>query len=206
LRRRLALPERYALYLGSNKPHKNLPRLIEAWARVRRSEVGTRHTHHATRNNSKSKIRNPKLLIAGAWDERYPEAKHLAESLYVTDSVHFLGPIPNADLPILYAGAELFIFPSLYEGFGLPVLEAMACGTPVACSNASSLPEVTGDAALLFDPTDVATMAAAMQQMLGDQTLRRELSEKGRAQAARFSWERTAQEALAAYRVAQRTR
>ena len=219
LRRRLALPERYALYLGSNKPHKNLPRLLEAWARVRRSEGrgrrsegGTRNTQHATpntqypipKNDDKSFSTN--LVIAGAWDERYPEAKHLAESLRVTDSVHFLGPVSNVDLPALYAGAELFVFPSLYEGFGLPVLEAMACGTPVACSNASSLPEVTGDAALLFDPADVNEMAAAAQQLLGDQALRRELSEKGRVQAARFTWEHTAQETLRRYRSILQTR
>ena len=195
-RQRLALPERYALYLGSNKPHKNLPRLIEAWARVQRSEIGDRKSEVG---NSQSAIRNPKLLIAGAWEERYPESKQLVEDLNLSDSVRFLGPITNIDLPALYAGAELFAFPSLYEGFGLPVLEAMACGTPVACSNTSSLPEVAGDAALLFAPTDVDAMAATMQQLLGDHALRRELSEKGRVQAKRFSWERTARETLAAY-------
>ncbi len=130
----------------------------------------------------------------------------LVEDLNLADSVCFLGPATNADLPALYAGAELFVFPSLYEGFGLPVLEAMACGTPVACSNTSSLPEVAGDAALLFDPTDVAAMAMAMQQLLGDHAQRRELSEKGRVQATRFTWERTALETLRAYENALRIR
>ena len=218
LRRRLALPERYALYLGSNKPHKNLPRLVEAWAQVvgsreqgargRGQGAGSRQISNTQYSIPKHDAKSPTmyLVIAGAWDERYPEAKHLAESLHVSDSVHFLGPVPNADLPTLYAGAELFVFPSLYEGFGLPVLEAMACGTPVACSNASSLPEVTGDAAVLFDPEDVDEMAATMQQVLGDQALRRELSETGRAQAARFTWEHTAQKTLRGYRSILQTR
>ncbi len=193
LRQRLMLPQRYALYLGSNKPHKNLPRLIEAWGRVQRSEVGerksevggqradgglrnTQHAIHATIPFLNPQSQSAKLLIAGAWDERFPESKQLVDALGLTDSVQFLGPVDNADLPTLYAGAELFVFPSLYEGFGLPVLEAMACGTPVACSNTSSLPEVAGDAAMLFDPTDVDGMAFAIQQLLADETLRRTLS------------------------------
>jgi len=130
----------------------------------------------------------------------------MVETLNLADSVRFLGPIDNTDLPALYAGADLFIFPSLYEGFGLPVLESMACGTPVACSNTSSLPEVAGDAALLFDPTDVDEMARVIHQLLGDQALRREMSAKGREQATRFTWERTAGETLAAYKNALRAR
>ena len=148
----------------------------------------------------KSKIQNPKLLIAGAWDQRYLEPKRLTESLGMTESVRFLGPVADADLPALYAGADLFVFPSLYEGFGLPVLEAMACGTPVACSNTSSLPEVAGDAALLFDPTDIQAMVGAMDLALGDANMREELRRRGAAQAARFSWERTAQATMEVYR------
>ena len=118
----------------------------------------------------------------------------------MTESVRFLGPVADADLPALYAGADLFVFPSLYEGFGLPVLEAMACGTPVACSNTSSLPEVAGDAALLFDPTDIQAMVGAMDLALGDANMREELRGRGAAQAARFSWERTAQATMEVYR------
>jgi alpha-1,3-rhamnosyl/mannosyltransferase len=188
LRQRLDLPERYALYLGSNKPHKNLPRLIEAWGRYQKSESVRGDESPTTR-----------LVIAGAWDRRYSESKQLVEHLHLSNSVRFLGSVDNRDLPALYAGADLFIFPSLYEGFGLPVLEAMACGTPVACSNTSSLPKIAGDAALRFDPTNTGEMAAAIQQILADKTLHRRLSVFGREQVTRFSWERTAQETLRAY-------
>lgn len=111
----------------------------------------------------------------------------------------FLGPVPEADLPALYAGAALFVFPSLYEGFGLPVLEAMACGVPVICSNTSSLPEVAGEAAIMVNPLDVDGLAAAMERVLGDQALREEMSGKGMMQAGSFSWERTARETLQVY-------
>ena len=122
--------------------------------------------------------------------------------------------MPEADLPALYAAATVFVFPSLYEGFGLPVLEAMACGTPVICSDASSLPEVTSSpgplspwergsaasAALLVDPNDTDALAAAMVRVLADEALRRELAQRGLAQAACFSWERTAAATLERYR------
>ncbi|MCO6451610.1 MAG: glycosyltransferase family 4 protein [Caldilineales bacterium] len=198
LRARLELPDCYVLYLGSNKPHKNLERLVQAWGLVQRSGVGDQRSEHASLN-LQSPIPNPQLLIAGAWDERYPEPKRLAEQLSLGESVRFLGPIANADLPALYAGAALFIFPSVYEGFGLPVLEAMACGTPVACSNTSSLPEVAGDAAILFDPYDVEAIAEAMVAGLGDADLWEQLNRQGLAQAAKFTWEQTARATLAAY-------
>jgi len=199
LRARLALPERYVLYLGSNKPHKNLVGLIEAW-KIANQQVGrsanqqipdhvSRITHHASR-----------LVIAGAWDDRYPEAKQRVAALGLSDSVMFLGPVAGADLPALYSGAKLFVFPSLFEGFGFPVLEAMACGTPVICSNVSSLPEVAGNAALQVDPRNTDALAAAMDRVLGDAALRQEMRREGLAQAGRFSWTRTAQQTLDAYR------
>jgi len=177
-------PPPYALYLGSNKPHKNLARLVEAWG------IAARHLP----------ITDCKLLIAGAWDARYPEARQRAAELGLADKVIFLGPVAEADLPTLYAGAMLFVFPSLYEGFGLPVLEAMACGTPVICSNVSSLPEVAGDAAIQVDPLDVDALATAIGRVLGDAALRAEMRQRGSAQAARFSWAQTAQQTLAVYR------
>lgn len=171
---------RYVLYLGSNKPHKNLVRLIEAFSRV---------PDHTVR-----------LVIAGAWDARYPEARRCAEALDLTDRIVFRGPVAEAELAALYAGAALFVFPSLYEGFGLPVLEAMACGAPVVCANTSSLPEVAGDAALQVDPLDVDALATAMARVLADPALAADLRARGLRQAARFSWAQTAQRTLEIYR------
>lgn len=185
-RRKYNLPEHYLFYLGINKPHKNLLRLIKAYARL--SPVP----------GPQSPV--PPLLIAGAWDDRYPETKERVSELNLGERVRFLGPVDDADLPALYSGCEIFVFPSLYEGFGLPVLEAMACGAPVMCSNASSLPEVAGDAALLFDPLDVESIAAALRRAIEDGNLRRSLAERSLAQAVNFSWARTAEETLAIYR------
>jgi len=183
VRAKYNLPEHYILYLGINKPHKNLTRLIEAYSQI--------HNPHFTLHNSH-------LIIAGAWDERYPESRALAAPL--GDAVRFLGPVDDADLPALHSAAMLFVFPSLYEGFGLPVLEAMACGAPVICGNRSSLPEVAGDAAILVDPTDTDAIAAAIRQVLAEDGLRRSLAEKSLRQATHFSWQRTAAETLEVYR------
>ena len=182
LRSRRHLPDRYVLYLGSNKPHKNLIRLVESWKQV------------------PDQTPEVKLVVAGHWDPRYVEAKERAKALNLDEKVLFAGPIADADLPALYSGAEVFVFPSLYEGFGLPVLEAMACGAPVVCSDTSSLPEVAGDAALMVDPSDVHALSAAITRVLADESLRWEMREKGLARAADFSWKRTAQEMLAVYR------
>jgi alpha-1,3-rhamnosyl/mannosyltransferase len=180
VRARHRLPDSYVLYLGSNKPHKNLERLIEAWALLR--------------------LRSMPLVIAGAWDNRYREVKQRATALGLERQIHWLGSLPEADLPALYGGALLFVFPSLYEGFGLPVLEAMACGTPVVCSNSSSLPEVAGDAALLTDPLDTEKLAMALRTAIEDEHLRQELRERGLRRAQDFSWSRTARLTLETYR------
>jgi len=119
------------------------------------------------------------------------------QALGLEGQVLLAGYVPDADLPALLSGALAFVFPSLYEGFGLPVLEAMACGTPVICSNTSSLPEVAGDAALLVDPREPEALAQAMLRLLRDKELRGELSARGLEQARRFSWRRCAQETLA---------
>ncbi len=188
VRQKYGLPESFVLYVGSNKPHKNLSRLIEAWSRL--TLHVSRFTSHVSRFT---------LVIAGVWDPRYPEPRLRAERLGL-QSVRWLGPVPEADLPALYSAAALFVFPSLYEGFGLPVLEAMACGVPVICSNTSSLPEVAGDAALLVDPTDAQSLAAAIAGLLEDESRREEMRERGLQQAARFSWDRTAAMTLEMYR------
>ncbi len=184
VRARYKLPGAFALYLGSNKPHKNLVRLIEAWSAVDR----------------KSQITNHRLVIAGAWDDRCPEARQRSEALGLGNRVTWLGAAPEQDLPALYAAASLFVFPSLYEGFGLPVLEAMACGTPVICSSTSSLPEIAGDAALLIDPSDTTALAEALCMVLTDGDLRAGLRRRGLEQAARFSWEQAAMATLELYR------
>lgn len=181
LRAKHALPARFALYLGSNKPHKNLLGLVEAW-------LALPHPGAA-------------LVVAGAWDERHPEARQLAEA-HEGATIRWIGPVAESELPALYTAADAFVFPSVFEGFGLPVVEAMACGAPVICSDATALPEVAGDAAVLVDPTDRAALAAALSRVLGDAVLREALRAKGFARAAQFSWARTAAETLRIYRQA----
>ncbi|MEZ4637578.1 MAG: glycosyltransferase family 1 protein [Caldilineaceae bacterium] len=188
VRRKYALPQRFIFYLGINKPHKNLVRLIDAYARLTQSPAAG---HQAP---------IPDLVIAGAWDERYPEAQQRAETLNLGDRVRFLGRVGDVDLPALYTACTLFVFPSVYEGFGLPVLEAMACGAPVACGDASSLPEAAGEAALLFDPRDGEAITDALRRTLEDEPLRRTLADRSLRQARRFSWQRTAAETLSCYR------
>lgn len=182
IRAKYRLPDQYVLYVGMNKPHKNLVRLVEAWGAVeRKTKPG--HT----------------LVIAGYWDARYPEARQLAEKMGLSECVHFAGPIDDADLPALYTGAALFVFPSLYEGFGLPVLEAMACGTPVACGAADALAEVAGDAATLFDPSDSTAMADCLNSLLSDPDRLQAFREAGMSRAGMFTWQKTAAATRDAY-------
>ena len=181
VRQEYQLPDQFLLYLGINKPHKNLPALIDAYARI-----ASRHA--------------PPLVIAGAWDSRYPQPKQHAARHQIGDAVRFLGPVNERDLPALYSAATLFVFPSLYEGFGLPVLEAMACGTPVACSNTPGLAEVADDAALLFDPHSVTEIRNAMTELIEDSRQRARRAEQGLARAALYSWQATAEATLRCYR------
>ena len=182
LRERLGLGERrVALSLSAKRPHKNLAALLGALARI-----------EATRR--------PLLVVPGyaTWHEA--ELREHARALGVERDVCFLGWLSGEELEGLWGVAEVFVYPSLYEGFGLPVLEAMARGVPVACSNASSLPEVAGEAALLFDPHDEAAIAAAMERLLSDRVEAERLRALGSEQARRFTWERTAQLTLDSYR------
>lgn len=177
------LPSKFILYFGINKPHKNLLRLIDAWSLLMKEAAGECY-----------------LFIAGEWDERYTMPKRKVAQLGLEGQIKFLGPIPEEDLPGLYAAAIGFVFPSLYEGFGLPVLEAMACGTPVACSNISSLAEIVGDAALLFDPHSIESIAASLDQLIAERSLRNHLVDLGFHRTKRFTWERTARDTLRVYR------
>jgi glycosyltransferase involved in cell wall biosynthesis len=182
VRARYGLAHPYVLFVGFLEPKKNLGTLLEAVARLRRRGAwgGT------------------ELVIVGApgWGAD-PAAR--AQALGLEGTVRLLGPVPDADLPALYAGALAFAFPSLWEGFGLPVLEAMASGAPVAASNRGALPEITAGAALLAEPEPEA-FAEALGELVGDAALRERLRSAGLARAAAFSWERTARETLAIYR------
>ena len=183
-RQRISLHQPYLLYLGMNKPHKNLVKLVQAWSFL-----------------SKSGRRGSILVIAGEQDPRYPQVRQTVERLGLGQCVRFLGPVSDADLPTLYGAAECFVFPSLYEGFGLPVLEAMACGAPIACSDVSSLPEIVGDVAVTFDPRSVPDIARALSQLLSDGRLQASLGKQGRVRAEAFTWRRTAEATLALYRM-----
>jgi alpha-1,3-rhamnosyl/mannosyltransferase len=187
-RRAYSLPPAYVLYLGSNKPHKNLVNLVAAWQGV----IGRRAQFEGG-------LADVKLVVAGQWDRRYPESRRLAEQAGLQDEVLFVGPVAEKDLPAVYSGATLFVFPSFYEGFGLPVLEAMACGVPVTCARAGGLPEVAGEGACLFDPTQVSAITDALVGLLANPEQRAGLQERGWRQAARFSWDRAAQATLEVY-------
>lgn len=181
-RRRYGLPPRYLLAVGTVEPRKNLNRLIDACGPL--LDEGLCDA----------------LVLVGSkgWLTEEFE-RHLAASPW-RDCVVQAGFVAEEDLPAIYGGALLLAQPSLYEGFGLPVLEAMACGCPVCASRTSSLPEVGGDAALYFDPLDVSEMTATLRRVLADASLREELRQRGLARAAQFSWRRTAEETLALYR------
>ncbi|MCS7284049.1 MAG: glycosyltransferase family 1 protein [Anaerolineae bacterium] len=182
-RARHGLPDRFVLYVGTLEPRKNLVRLVQAVARL-------------------SEADRPFLVLAGARGWYDEEIFATVERLNLKDRVLFPGYIPNEQLPLWYNAAQAFAYPSLYEGFGMPVLEALACGTPVLTSTASALPEAAGDGALLVDPTDVGAIADGLHRLLTDEALREELRERGLAHAARFSWARTAAETVALYREA----
>lgn len=157
----------YVLYVRNTKPHKNVPRLLEAFAQLDVPEV--------------------KLMLSGRADE---DTRHLALRLGILDRVVFAGRIPEANLPSYYRGAAVVTMPSLYEGFGLPALEGMACGVPVVVSNTTSLPEVVGDAGVLVDPMDPASIAEGLYRALTDTALRADLRERGLIRARRFDWDR----------------
>ena len=183
VRDRYQLHDRFLLYAGNVKPHKNVERLIDAFARLRRSGVD-----------------DIKLLISGSEVSRYATLRHAVHRYNLHKHVRFLGFLSADTLATLYHLADAFVFPSLYEGFGLPPLEAMASGTPVLTSNVSSLPEVVDDAALLVDPYDPESIADGMRQILSDTSLRARLVSRGRARAASFSWEESVKRVLAIYR------
>jgi glycosyltransferase involved in cell wall biosynthesis len=177
------LPERFVLCVGTIEPRKNLPILFEVLAS--RREQG---------------LEIWPLVIAGKPGWLYEPIFQRVTELGLQDLVHFTGFFPDDDLPALCSAATLLAMPSRYEGFGLPVLEAMACGTPVVCSNTSSLPEVAGDAALLVPPDDVHSWGEAIARVLTDDALRAQMRERGLAHAAHFTWEQAARQTADLYR------
>lgn len=174
----------YILYVGALTQRKNISRAIKAFAQIAPTFPGLR------------------FVITGPRSWKGTPVESLVAELGLGERVFITGPVVDSDLPLLYNGARLFIFPSLYEGFGLPPLEAMACGTPVITSNISSLPEVTGEAALLVDPLNVNDISLAMLRLLSDLLLAADLRQKGIVQASRFTWERVARETLMVYQKA----
>ena len=181
VRRRYGLPEEYLIHVGTIEPRKNLTRLVEALQRLRDAGLTV------------------PLLVVGGKGWLYDDFFRRLEGLEVRDAVFFPGYVPSADLPLLYSAAKLAVMSSVYEGFGLPVLEAMACGTPVVSSNSSSLPEFGGQAARYFDPYDVDAMAVTIERVWAGDDLRAEMGRQGLIQAAKFSWGRAAEETLQIY-------
>jgi len=180
---RLGVAQPYLLAVGNLQPRKNLVRLIQAFVRA---EVAA-HT---------------RLVIVGQAQWQASDVMAAIDAAGLGDSVKLTGYVSDDDLVALYSGAALFCYPSLYEGFGLPVLEAMACGAPVVASETTSIPEVAGDAALLVDPHQVADLARALRAVLDDEGLAASLRQRGLARAAAMTWERTAEQTAACYRKA----
>jgi len=180
LRGKYGLPERYVLFLGTLEPRKNLPRLLEAYISIM-GEI------------------DHSLVIAGGMGWKSRELLDSLASSGAGDRVRLTGFVEAEDVPGLMSLADMFVYPSLYEGFGLPILEAMACGTPVITSSVSSMPEVAGSAALLVNPLSVEEIGQALLRLAADVELRSELSSRGLEREAGFSWERAARETLAVY-------
>jgi glycosyltransferase involved in cell wall biosynthesis len=177
----LGLPEQYILHVGSIDPRKNLVTLFKALAILRDDDLRVR------------------LVVAGSREYNYRPVFDTVQALALEDQVLFLGFVSDAELVDVYNLAQLFVFPSIHEGFGYPPLEAMACGTPVIVSNSSSLPEIVDDAALQVDPFNAAEIATAIRLLLTNSELREQLASRGMQRAATFAWERTARETLKVY-------
>lgn len=183
VKKEYGITREYLLSVGSLQPRKNLVRLITAYVRLRAREEDFA----------------PQLVIVGKRAWLYQDIFRAARTSGYLSDIIFTDYVPDEDLPMLYGGATVFIYPSMFEGFGLPVLEAMACGVPVITSNSSSLPEVAGEAALLVDPYDETALEKAILRLVSDDRLRQKLSLEGLRQAQKFSWRRTAELTLQVY-------
>jgi len=182
VRKKYSLPHKYILFVGSLEPRKNVKTLLKGYASL-----------------SETVKREFSLVIAGAKGWLNSDIPGLVKELGIEQKTVFLGYIDKEDMSAVYSAASVFAYPSLYEGFGLPILEAFACGVPVITSNTSSMPEVAGDAAVLVDPLDAAALGAAMERILTDEAAQMDLRARGLERAALFSWERCARETIAVY-------
>jgi glycosyltransferase involved in cell wall biosynthesis len=183
VQQRYRLPARYLLFVGTLEPRKNLATLLHAYAMLR----------------AQRRCEDLKLVVAGRMGWLYDDIFDTVKTLALHEEVVFTGFVDDGDLPDLYRGAVLFVFPSLYEGFGLPILEAMASGVPVVTSDTASMPEVAGDAAVLVDPHDANAIAEGIAQVLTEDTLRETLTQKGLARARCFTWDTVAEKTLQLY-------
>jgi glycosyltransferase involved in cell wall biosynthesis len=181
IRQKYDLPRRFILYIGTIEPRKNLTRLVSAFESVAEAYPDLM------------------LVIAGQKGWMYESIFENIQRLKLESRVIFTGFVPEEDKPFLLSAATIFVYPSLYEGFGIPVLEALACGIPTVTSNTSSLPEVAGDAALMVDPKSVVDISNKIQLLLSDHVLRRRLIERSLYQSAKFTWESTAAQTCKAY-------
>lgn len=183
----------YLLFVGSEHPRKNFARLLKAFSKLKKE-------------SKFEKLKLVKVGKAGGSEADFrKQSLKVVKELGLQEEVIFTGYVAKEDLPAYYSGAECFILPSLYEGFGFPPLEAMACGCPVIVSNVASLPEVTGEAAIKVDPHNIDDITRALQQVLTDERLRQELVSKGLEHAQRFSWEKTARETMEVYESVERS-
>lgn len=183
VRKKYFIPDKYLLYVGTIQPRKNIATLIKAYSSLAKT----------------GKIKH-KLVITGRKGWLYGPLFELIKNEGMEEKIVFTGFVPDEELPYIYNGADLFVYLSLFEGFGIPPLEAMACGVPVICSNTTSLPEVVGDAGILVAPADQKAVEEAILRIIGTPSLQKEMRERGLVQASRFSWERTARETLDVYR------
>jgi glycosyltransferase involved in cell wall biosynthesis len=181
IRQQYRLPEKFIFYAGAIEPRKNVPLLLTVFEKL--VQQGIPHD----------------LVLAGGLGWLYEDVLAQIDSMQARDRVHRVGHVPYKDLPTFYNLADVFVYPSVYEGFGLPPLEGMACGTPVITSNISSMPEFVGDAGILVPPDDEGALLGAVQRVLTDQVLRQRLREAGPQRAANFTWKHTAQKTLDIY-------
>ncbi|GAH03460.1 unnamed protein product, partial [marine sediment metagenome] len=181
-RNREQLPSRFVLHVGTLQPRKNIPTLLEAFARLQRPEV--------------------LLVLVGGKGWLFDEIFAKVKEFNLQGQVRFTGYVPDADLPLWYNAAAALVFSSVYEGFGLPIVQAMACGTPVIAAQTSAIPEVTGQAARLFDPQDVRALADHLVNVLDDPQVATTMQEAGLAQAGQFSWDRVGRKMVSVYQQA----